>query len=133
METHLWVSTISNAIIAGAYLSVAGALRKLFVRRDLPKTRLLLIFVPVFAMCGLGHIGNIADAWAGHHTQFSFYVHAIQSLFALPAGVIIWPIMAYFGRLPTLLEHEVLVDRLSRQTGEIDLIKSQLIEKIKGG
>ncbi|HEY9725115.1 MAG TPA: PAS domain S-box protein, partial [Chroococcales cyanobacterium] len=124
----VWLNIVSNSLIAIAYYSIPIALLY-FVkkRRDLPYSRLFLLFSAFIISCGTTHIMDVWTLW--HPTYWlSSFLKAVTAFFSVYTAIALMPVIPQALQLPSPSQLKAANHKLEAEIVERKRIEEKLRE-----
>ncbi len=117
----IWLSVISDAIIALAYFSIPVAL-VYFVRRrkDLTYNWVFVAFAIFILACGTTHVFNVIAIWQPYY-RLDAWIKAVTALASIGTAVAVWPLIPRALRIPSGIELTAANAELQRMKGHLEV------------
>ncbi|MGN6370185.1 MAG: ATP-binding response regulator [Phycisphaerae bacterium] len=137
----IWLSLISDALIALSYFSIPVAL-VYFVqkRKDLAYNWVFVAFAVFILACGTTHVFNVIAIWQPYY-RLDAWIKALTALASVGTAVAVWPLIPKALLIPSATElstanaelqrmKEGLEIRVQERTTDLELANAALREEI---
>ncbi len=140
----IWLHSVSDALIAVSYISIAlAALAFLFRRQDLDFRWLGWLFAAFMAFCGLTHFFGILTLWQPYY-WLEGVLKASTAGVSVVTAILLWPLLPKLIALPSpstlreanaalerqVAERNTLVQALERREAELTELAASLERRV---
>jgi len=97
----IWLTAISNLLIAAAYFSIPAALAALLIRRPgFEYASVLVLFAAFILACGTTHVFEAVTLWVPFY-WISGITDAVTAALSIATAIILWPLLPKLVALPS--------------------------------